>query len=150
MPTLNLTKGGTSALASPVGTPIKLLKLLVDFRVTPSEASDVLQLFNIPADCRVLMAGHKTLRVEGATAAGTLGDGAGVGGYLTASNFNSLATQMSTLALTEAAPNTVTGYSGGKFYTAADTIDIVTTQACDEALVEFYALVVELLPHSIT
>jgi len=150
MATLNYTDGDGLALANPVGSPIKLLRNLVDFKKTPSGAGDVVQVINIPADCIVLRAGHKTLRVEGGTAAGTLGDGADVDGYLTASNFNALATQMSTLALTEAAPNTVTGYSGGKFYSAADTIDIVTTQALDLALVEFYALVVELQPHSIT
>lgn len=106
--------------------------------------ADVLEVLNIPAGTLVLRAGHKVTTAEGATAAGTLGDGADPDGYVAASNLNSAATQISALALTEGTPNTVTGYSNGKFYAAADTIDYVATNAVDAAVVDFFAVCVDL------
>jgi hypothetical protein len=47
------------------------------------------------------------------------------------------------LVLAEAAPNTVLGYSNGKYYAAADTIDIKTINAADAAVMRLWALVAD-------
>lgn len=107
---------------------------------------DVLEVLNVPAGVLVLRAGHKVVAAEGGTAAGTLGDGADPDGFVAASNLNATAgtTQISALALTTGTPNTVTGYSAGKFYAEADTIDYVATNALDAAVVDFFAVCVDL------
>lgn len=146
MATKNLTKGGATGL--PYGARAKcfVIKNTIDHSITANNlaAADVAQVLNVPAGTLVLRAGHKVLTVEGGTAAGTLGDGADVDGFLTASNLNSAATQISGLALAEGTPNTVVGYSGGKFYSAADTIDYVATDAVDAAKVCYFAVCVDL------
>lgn len=140
----DLTKGGTAGL--PYGERAKcyVLRNTVDFSETNLASAAVGQVLNIPAGVLVLRAGHRTITAEGATAAGTLGDGADVDGYLTASNLNSVATQISGLTLTEGAPNTVTGYSNGKFYATADTIDFIPANDLDAAVVEFFAVCIDL------
>jgi large exoprotein involved in heme utilization and adhesion len=89
--------------------------------------------------------GYTVITAEGGTAAGTLGDGADVDGYIAAVNLNSAAgtKAINALALTEGTPNTVAGYSGGKFYTAADTIDFIPGNDLDAAVVEFWAICIQ-------
>jgi hypothetical protein len=145
MATKNLSVGGTQGASIAGLNKVFVLHNVIDFSVPANQlaAADVAQVLNIPAGFHVLKAGHKVITAEGGTAAGTLGDGAAAGGYVSASNLNSVATQVSALALTEGVPNTVTGYSNGKFYAAADTIDYVATNALDAAVVDFFAVVVD-------
>ena len=42
-----------------------------------------------------------------------------------------------------AAAGTPTGYAGGKFYTAADTIDVVTVNAADTAVMSLTVVMVD-------
>lgn len=148
MATKNLTVGGALGASIAGLNKVFVLANTIDHSLPANQlgAADVAQVLNIPAGFLVLRAGHNVLTPEGATAAGTLGDGADVDGYLTNSNLNAVATQLSALALTEAAPNTVTGYSNGKFYATADTIDYVATQAVDAAKVRYFAIVIDLNP----
>ena len=122
-----------------------VLKSTIDFKAAPALAAAVVAALAIPAGTLVQRVGYTVITPEGGTAAGTLGDGADVDGYIAAVNLNSAAgtKAISALALTEGAPNTVTGYSNGKFYTAADTIDFIPGNDLDAAVVEFWAICVQ-------
>jgi hypothetical protein len=73
-----------------------------------------------------------------------VGDGSAASGYLSNINANAVGSHCSALALTEGAPNTITGYSGGKYYSAADTIDVVFDHSStDTAVMRLWALVVD-------
>lgn len=100
---------------------------------------------SIPAGTLVERVGYTVITPEGGTAAGTLGDGVDPDGYIAAVNLNAAAgtKAISTLALTTGTPNTVTGYTAGKFYTAADTIDFIPGNDLDNAVVEFWAICIQ-------
>lgn len=144
--TLNYTKGGASGIPYGGHNRFGVIENTIDFAAKPAGAGDTVQALNIPAGTRVLFAGHKVIKAEGGTAAGTFGDGVDPDGFIAASDLNAAAgaIQVSGLALTEGTPNTITGYSNGKFYPASDTLDYVTTQALDTAVVRFFAVVVDL------
>lgn len=111
---------------------------------TALASADVLEVIPIPAKSLVLRVGFDVTVAEGATATVGIGDGAAATGYATAVNLNSVASGVSTLALTEGTPNTVTGYSNGKYYSAADTIDLTLNHSSiDAAVVRVWALVVD-------
>lgn len=104
-------------------------------------AGDVLAVISLPAKTYVLRAGIDVTTAEGGTLTLDLGDGTDPDGFLDGVDGNAVASYASTLALTEAAPNTVTGYSNGKYYSAADTIDLVMVNATDTAVMRVWALV---------
>lgn len=114
--------GGSNAASFPAVTVIENIFDAGRRNVT---AADVVEVLSIPAKTRVLNVFYEVLTADSGQTM-TIGDGDDTDGYISAAN---VATQgnagCSTLALTEATPNTVTGYSGGKFYSAADTIDIL-------------------------
>jgi hypothetical protein len=58
-------------------------------------------------------------------------------------NANTVASYASAIALAEGAPNTFVGYGAGKYYSAADTIDVITVNAADAAVVRVWALVAD-------
>jgi hypothetical protein len=122
-----------------------ILRKTINFKATPALAAAVVPVLDVPAGTLVLRVGYTLITPEGGTATGTIGDGAAVAGFIATLNFNAAAgtKAISALALTEGAPNTITGYSNGKFYTTADTIDFVSTNALDAAVVEFWALAVQ-------
>lgn len=122
-----------------------ILRNTIDFKAAPKVATTVVPVLDVPAGTLILRAGYTVITAEGGTAAGTLGDGADVDGYIAAVNLNAAAgtKAISALALTEGTPNTVAGYSNGKFYTAADTIDFIPGNDLDAAVVEFWALAVQ-------
>jgi hypothetical protein len=112
--------------------------------LTALAANDIYQVFNINAKALVLRVGMDVTVAEGATATLAVGDGDDDDGFLTASSINSVTSYASALALTEGTPNTITGYSGGKYYSAADTIDIkLGHNSIDAAVVRVWALVVD-------
>lgn len=127
--------------ASP-GVPIlgldKAYKLskTIDFAKTNVAQSDVLQLFDIPAKTIIKAVVVDVLTAEGGTATGDIGDGDGSAGFLSNVNLNSVASTCSGLALTEGTPNTITGYSNGKYYSAADTLDLTCDHALDAAKIK--------------
>ena len=92
--------------------------------------NDVAQLIKIPANTWVAGVRWVVEKVEGAARNFGIGDGSGTSSWIATTTGNSLATGFSgPVALTEGAPNTVTGYSGGKFYSADDTIDVLAVTA---------------------
>lgn len=87
--------------------------------------NDVAQLIAVPAKTLITGVFWEIETVEGASRNFAIGDGSDTDGYITTTTANSLATGASGLSLTEGTPNTVTGYSDGKYYSAADTIDVL-------------------------
>lgn len=136
------TKGSTAAIAATDLGKVVVIENIVDYRENPSTNGEACNVINVPAGTLVLTAGAEVLRAEGGTAAGTLGDGDGATGFLATLDANATGLKHRGLTLTEATPNTVTGYSAGKLYTAADTIDHVTTNGLDNALIRYFALCV--------
>ena len=110
---------------------------------TALTSGDVLEVIQLPAKSYVMAVGLDVTTAEGGTLTIDIGDGSAADGYLDGVNANTVASYASTLALTEGAPNTVTGYSAGKYYAAADTIDVKTVNAADAAVMRLWALVVD-------
>jgi hypothetical protein len=135
-----------------IGGKITLLERTLNFAeiaayragagLTALASADVYEVFSIPAKTLVIRAGYDVTGAEGATATAHLGDGSDADGFLVSVNLNSVGSGVSSLALTEGAPNTITGYSNGKYYSAADTIDVtLNNNAIDAAVVRFWVLV---------
>lgn len=110
---------------------------------TALTSGDVLEVIQLPAKSYVMAVGLDVTTAEGGTLTIDIGDGSAADGYLDGVDANTVASYASALALTEGAPNTVTGYSAGKYYAAADTIDIKTVNAADAAVMRVWALVVD-------
>lgn len=92
--------------------------------------NDVAQLIKIPANTWVFGVRWQVTKVEGAARNFAIGDGANTSGWIASTSANALATGYSgPVALTEGAPNTVTGFSAGKFYSADDTLDVLAPTA---------------------
>lgn len=104
-------------------------------------AGDSLQVISLPAKTYVLRAGIDVTTAEGGTLTLDLGDGADPDGYLDGVDGNVVASYASTLAVAEGTPNTIVGFSNGKYYSAADTIDLVMVNATDTAVLRVWALV---------
>lgn len=113
----------------------------IDCALFNQAQNDVSQMLSIAAGWLVRNVCIKVVTAEGATLTMNVGDGADVDGFLAGTNGNATGMSLSALALTEGTPNTITGYMGGKFYSAADTIDIVWLNAATKAKVTITALV---------
>ena len=144
MATVDLTKGGTSKISIAADGGMYILKTTLNFGETTRASADVLQLFNIPAGTLVTHVQFKVTTVEGAADTFDLGDGASAAGYLSNASANALASGVNTLLLTTGTPNTVTAYSDGKYYSAADTIDMVLDAELAVAVIEVRAICIDL------
>lgn len=88
-------------------------------------AADVIEVLAIPANTFVEQVHYEVLTGE-ASQTMSVGDGSGTSSWVAAADVATTGNSgVSSLALTTGTPNTVTGYSSGKLYTAADTIDIL-------------------------
>ena len=127
MATKTLTKPGAGL--APFNRPYNSYQLenTIDFSVAANvlAQNDIAELIAVPANCSVIGIRWEILVVEGAARNFAIGDGAGTSSYIATTSANSLAEGAMALALTEGTPNTITGYSDGKYYAAADTIDIL-------------------------
>lgn len=124
--TLSLTNADYILHYEKLGTA-RMISATVDFTnaaVTCAQ-NDIVEALAIPANTFVYGIRAEVLTVEGAARNFAIGDGADTDGYITTQSANTLAEFHSLLTLTEATPNTITGYSNGKYYAAADTIDIL-------------------------
>jgi hypothetical protein len=118
----------------------------LDFSATSRAANDVLQLFSV-ANCEVIHACINVTTAEGGTATADLGDGSDVDGFIDGADLDTVGLTRMSLALTEATPNTVTGYSSGKLYGATvDTIDLKVLNAVDAAICH---VMVDVLDYSV-
>jgi hypothetical protein len=135
----------TSGLISDHDKPkVALLERERDFSVTGNTvaASDVVQFLNVPAGFLVQGALVETLTVEWSTSTPCqLGDGNDTDGYLTTAlcNLNSTSTDIATSTV---------AYGGGrgKYYPAADSIDLIPNVALDAAKVRVAVWGLQLKP----
>jgi len=120
------------------------LKNTIDFSANNVASGDVVQALSIPAHTLVRGVYWRTLTAEGATCAASIGDGADPDGFAAGINLNTDTTEgFSSLALAEGTPNTVAGYTAGKLYPAADTIDLVMGNAATAAKIMIKAVCVD-------
>lgn len=98
-------------------------------------ASDVLQLWDIPAGCHILSVLVNVTTAEGVAATITIGDGSSAAGFLASTSINAVA-KAGTI-ITDAY-----GAVGGKLYVATDTLDIVfgTAADVDAAVFDVYVI----------
>lgn len=130
MATYDMTKGSNLALpVTGLGRHFVTPPAVLDCSVRPLANGDVVQMLQIPAKCRVERLFYEVTTAEGAAVTFTLGDGADADGFIPSINGNALGSGVSSLALAEGGPNTIVGYSGGKYYATADTIDLVAGAA---------------------
>jgi len=104
---------------------------------------DVLEVMPIPAKTYVMQVGLDVTTAEGGTCTIDVGDASDPDGFLDGVNANTAASYATSLALAEGTPNTIVGYSNGKYYAAADTIDIKTVNAADAAVMRLWAVVAD-------
>lgn len=103
--------------------------------LTALAAGDVLEVIKVPANTLVTHVALNVTTAEGGTLTVDVGDGDNPDGYLDGVNANATAAYL-TVAGTDA-------FEAGKFYTAADTIDIVTVNAADTAVMTLTAVMVD-------
>ena len=152
---LGFNKGTATAYpATGIGAVLKI-EVELDFAAitaaraaagaTALGAGDVLEVLRIPAKTQVLAVGLDVTTVEGGTLTIDVGDGADPDGYLDGVNANTVAGYSSTqVTLVEGAPNTLSPALGfGKYYAAADTIDVKTVNAADTAVMKLWAIVAD-------
>lgn len=104
----------------------------VDFHRTVGLAqNDIAQVVTIPAGTYIQAVHWSVETVEGAARNFSIGDGDNTTGWIGSTSANSVASGASTFAGTlggtgaAADPVVVTGYSAGKYYAAADTLDVI-------------------------
>jgi hypothetical protein len=145
---------GSAALRADGLTKVTRMEVVLDFAkiaaarsaagVTALASGDVLEVIPVPAKTLVMRVGYDVTTAEGATATFDLGDGSDADGYLNDVDLNSVGSGVMSLALTEGTPNTIAGYSNGKYYSAADTIDMtLNNNAINVAVVRVWALVAD-------
>ena len=122
----------TNAVAGvPAGVKAQVLEVVLDFSSTSLTTSDSVEVFELPANTLVIMAGLETLTVASTgSPVLDLGDDADDDIYAAA-----------VAGHTAVASGTT---SVGKFYTAADTIDLIANTATFDGKVRCYAVIAEL------
>lgn len=116
----------------------------IDCAASNLAQDDVAQLIDVKAGWLVERVLAEVETAEGGVATFDVGDASDVDGFLDGVDANATGMSVSTLTLTEGAPNTVTGYSAGKLYTADDTIDLLALAAMDAAKITVRAYIVDL------
>lgn len=116
---------------------------------TALTSADVIEAIPLPAKSLVMAVGLDVTTAEGGTLTIDVGDGTDIDGYLDGVNANTVASYQSgnNLTVTAGTPNAVAGtpyaYALGKYYSAADTIDVVVNNAPDAAVMRLWALVMD-------
>ncbi len=145
---------GSAAFRADGLTKVTRMEVVLDFAAIAAArtaagaaalaSGDVLEVLPVPAKSLVMRVGYDVTTAEGATATLDLCDGSDTDGYLNDVDLNSVASGVMALTLAEAAPNTVAGYTNGKYYSAADTIDVtLNNNAINVAVVRLWALVAD-------
>lgn len=106
---------------------VSIPEIILALGIAGFTAADTLTIRNLPKGTFVRDMPLKVLTAEGATCTLDIGDGDDADGYHDAVDINAAAGTLvrGVNALTEAAPNTPTGYTFGKLYTA-DGVLIIT------------------------
>ena len=124
---------------SNLGTNFSVVQNEIDFSETNCSASDVVQCLKIAANTYVRNVGVIVKTAEGASATATVGDGDGANSWDASTNLNATAGTV-TLGL----PGTDAYATAGKFYTAADTIDLTLGHNMDAAKVIVFAEIINI------
>jgi len=105
--------------------------------------SDVFQLVNVPAGAFVLQVVAKVVTAEGGTCTFDIGDGATVDGYIDGADGNA-----STVVSSFDEDGTKTeAFGNGKFYSAADTIDLLlATGTAAKVVIDVTVTYIETMP----
>lgn len=142
--TYDLTVGSTTFSAVSAMSKLFVVEGECDTSSQNLASGDTAKVLSIPADTFVWRVLAEVETAEGGAATVDIGDGDDPDGFHDGLNVNSEAKTMSTLSLTEADPNTVTGYSNGNFYSVADTIDILANAALDKAVIKLKAICIKM------
>jgi len=148
MATVDLTVGGTSgSLAANSGRVFTDMREL-NFATTNRSSGDILQLFDMPAGAFVQFVAYQVVTAEGGTLTFDIGlTGVDADGFIDGANGNSTGYGCSApFSLTEAAPNTITGYGAGHLFTATDTIDLLLNNDADAAVVRVWVVWMDFNP----
>lgn len=134
---------GSAALPSNALHKVHLVEMTLDFPkiiaartaagATALAASDVMEIIPIPAGTIVSNVGMEVTTAAGVTSTISIGDGGAAAGYLAATSVNATGTSGGVPVLSSGA--FAPTLSGGKVYTAADTIDITLGTAVPAAAV---------------
>ena len=141
MATISIVKGGTSGYPAHKKTGTYKIERKVDIAAliatgwitTQLVQNDILQAINVPANSYVLGVGYQLTTAATQSGSGTVevGDGDDPNGYIVATAFSTVQTTPTvsfsgalTVASPSTYPNSSEAYTVGKFYTAADTIDL--------------------------
>jgi hypothetical protein len=149
MANIDLTLGGTTGISEQSARKHILFTNTIDFSGTHKVndvdvsnallSTDIGQLINIPAKFWMTMFGIRLDTVQGATCTAVFGDGANADGWLaTAVDLDGTADDFFQSGLIQAAatPDTFLDlYHPGKYYPAADTIDIDPANTVDAAII---------------
>jgi len=103
--------------------------------LTALAGGDILEVIRVPANTLVTNVALNVTTAEGGTLTIDVGDGDNPDGYLDGVNGNATAAYL-TVAGTDA-------FEAGKFYTAADTIDVKINNAADAAVMTLTAVMVD-------
>ena len=106
----------------------------IDFSETEVSAADVVQALKIPANTYVKNVYVLVKTAEGATCTATVGDATDPNGWDASTNLNASAG-----TVTAGLAGTDDYATAGKFYSAADTIDLVMGHAADTGKVIVFA-----------
>jgi len=124
---------------------IFVIEKTIDCSKTNLAAAVAAPALAVEAGTFVMLTRWEVKTVEGAAGTFDMGDGTDPNGFIAAADVNALGEGVSgPVVLTEGAPNTVTGYSGGKYYAADDNIDITPTILLDAAIIDIQAVCIRL------
>lgn len=146
MAIFTLARGGAQGYPDTSARKVYVIEGVLDAASQPLAQNDVAELINVPAGSFVQLVQYEVEAVEGEARNFSIGDGSDADGYITSTSANSEGAGISSLALTEGDPNTVTGYTAGKYYAEADTIDLtaVTSGGLTAAVIRVKAVVIDL------
>ena len=103
--------------------------------LTALTSGDILEVIRVPANTLVTNVALNVTTAEGGTLTVDVGDGSNDDGYIDGVNANATAAYI-TVAGTDA-------YEQGRFYTAADNIDVKLNNAADAAVMTLTAVMVD-------
>lgn len=110
-----------------ISTKAIVIQNVLDFSNVNTASADVVQALKVPVDCLITNVSTYVITIEDSTATATLGDGDSAVAWKDSIDLASLGGNFA-VAGTDA-------NCFGKFYSAADTIDLTITGACDTAKV---------------
>ena len=103
--------------------------------LTALAATDVLEVIKVPANTLVTNVALNVTTAEGGTLTIDVGDGDDPDGYLDGVNANATAAYIPV--------DGTAAFAQGKYYTAADTIDVTTVNAADAAVMTLTATMID-------